>query len=182
MGSARSPARTLLSRWLLLALTRTTAWLLPVHSPVRTSGSISVRCCDDFADEAVSAKAALLTALEPLDRGFSSTDSEKREVDRLLKRLVEHQAGDAPGALEGDWLLLYSDAPDIIGLSGGPLAELVSRQGEMPESRDALIVTACFRGNMSLKGMLVLQSLGYRNVKSLNGGTIGWAESGLPTG
>ena len=44
------------------------------------------------------------------------------------------------------------------------------------------IVTACFRGNMSIKGMLVLQSLGYRNVKSLNGGTIGWADKNLPTG
>ena len=35
---------------------------------------------------------------------------------------------------------------------------------------------------MSISGMLVLQSLGYRNVKSLNGGTVGWAEQNLPTG
>ena len=35
---------------------------------------------------------------------------------------------------------------------------------------------------MSISGMLVLQSLGYRSVRSLNGGTIAWAEQGLPTG
>jgi rhodanese-related sulfurtransferase len=70
----------------------------------------------------------------------------------------------------------------IAGAVNIPLAELVDRQGELPEGRDAPIVTACFRGNMSIKGMLVLQSLGYRNVKSLNGGTTGWAEQDLPTG
>ena len=69
----------------------------------------------------------------------------------------------------------------IPGAVNIPLAELVERQAELPDARDTPIVTACFRGNMSLKGMLVLQSLGYRNVKSLNGGTLGWAESDLPT-
>jgi len=62
-----------------------------------------------------------------------------------------------------------------------PVAELAERQSELPDDLDAPIVTACFRGNMSISGMLVLQSLGYRNVKRLNGGTIGWAEQDLPT-
>jgi rhodanese-related sulfurtransferase len=59
---------------------------------------------------------------------------------------------------------------------------LKERQAELPEDRDVSIVTACFRGNMSISGMLVLQSMGYRNVKSLNGGTLGWADQDLPTG
>ena len=70
----------------------------------------------------------------------------------------------------------------IDGAVNIPVAELAERQAELPEDRDAAIVTACFRGNLSIKGMLVLQSLGYRQVKSLNGGTIGWAEQGLPIG
>ena len=41
---------------------------------------------------------------------------------------------------------------------------------------------AGYQGNLSIKGMLVLQSLGYREVKSLNGGTTAWAEQDLPTG
>ena len=53
--------------------------------------------------------------------------------------------------------------------------------GELPEQREHPIVTVCNRGNLSISGMLVLQSLGYRNVRSLNGGTIAWAEQGLPT-
>ncbi len=63
-----------------------------------------------------------------------------------------------------------------------PLAELGDRRAELPENREAPIVTVCNKGNMSISGMLVLQSLGYRNVKSLNGGTVGWAEKNLPTG
>jgi rhodanese-related sulfurtransferase len=40
----------------------------------------------------------------------------------------------------------------------------------------------CDRGNLSISGMLFLQSLGYQNVRSLNGGTNAWADQGLPTG
>ena len=62
-----------------------------------------------------------------------------------------------------------------------PLSEIRERSDELPSDRDAPIITICNRGNMSLSGMLVLKSLGYRNAKSMNGGTIGWAEKGLPT-
>jgi cysteine synthase/rhodanese-related sulfurtransferase len=69
----------------------------------------------------------------------------------------------------------------VAGAINIPMAELGTRQAELPHDRDAPIITVCNRGNMSLSGMLLLQSLGYRNVRSLNGGTIGWAEAGLPT-
>jgi len=69
----------------------------------------------------------------------------------------------------------------IAGAVHIPVAELADRQAELPDDLDAPIVTACFLGNLSISGMLVLQSLGYNNVKSLNGGTTGWAEQGLPT-
>ena len=62
-----------------------------------------------------------------------------------------------------------------------PLSQLRERSDELPPEHDAPIVTICNRGNTSLSGMLVLQSLGYRNVRSMNGGTVGWAEKGLPT-
>jgi rhodanese-related sulfurtransferase len=69
----------------------------------------------------------------------------------------------------------------VSGARNIPLAELGARQSELPEQRDHPIVTVCNRGNMSISGMLFLQSLGYRNVRSLNGGTIAWAEQGLST-
>jgi rhodanese-related sulfurtransferase len=70
----------------------------------------------------------------------------------------------------------------VAGALNIPVEELHERQGELPQERDHPIVTVCTRGNVSIRGMLVLQSLGYRNVRSLNGGTIAWAEQGLPTG
>ena len=55
------------------------------------------------------------------------------------------------------------------------------RRGELPENLDAPMITVCNVGNASISGMLVLKSLGYRNVKSMNGGTAGWMDRGLPT-
>jgi cysteine synthase/rhodanese-related sulfurtransferase len=66
------------------------------------------------------------------------------------------------------------------GAKNIPVDEITGRASELPQDRDAPIVTVCQRGNASLPGMLVLKSLGYRNVKSLNGGTSAWAAQGLP--
>ena len=46
--------------------------------------------------------------------------------------------------------------------------------------RDAPIITVCDRGNVSLLGVLYLVSLGYKNARSLNGGTLGWIDKGYP--
>ncbi len=62
-----------------------------------------------------------------------------------------------------------------------PLAEMGTRKSELPEDLEAPIITVCNRGNASISGLLYLQSLGYRNVKSMNGGTLGWVEKGLST-
>ncbi len=51
----------------------------------------------------------------------------------------------------------------------------------MPEDKGASLITVCDVGNLSLSGLLYLKSLGYRNVKSMNGGTSAWADGGLPT-
>lgn len=69
----------------------------------------------------------------------------------------------------------------VAGALNLPTDEIGARAAELPAERDHPIVTVCNRGNLSLRGLLVLQSLGYRNVRSLNGGTVAWAEQGLPT-
>ncbi|MCR9097034.1 MAG: rhodanese-like domain-containing protein [bacterium] len=100
------------------------------------------------------------------------------------------EIADLKAGLESDLRPLVIDVrmPEIFAnqhVSGAvniPTAEMTDRQAELPEDRDHPIVTVCNRGNLSLQGMLVLQSLGYRNVRSLNGGTVAWAEEGLPTG
>ena len=99
------------------------------------------------------------------------------ELEELKKRL---DAGDKP------LLLDVRDAEShtqqhVSGAVNIPVGELAQRQNELPDNLNAPIVTICFRGNMSISGMLLLQSLGYNNVQSLKGGTIGWAELGFPT-
>ena len=60
-----------------------------------------------------------------------------------------------------------------------PMAEL--ENSPLLPNFDKEVVTICNRGNMSIRGMMVLNSLGYHQVKSLNGGALGWEESGKPT-
>jgi len=117
--------------------------------------------------------------------------------EQLLSTLVENarnphntcEVDDLRAAIEGDEppLLLDVRPPElyakqhVTGARNIPLAELGARHRELPEQRDHPIVTLCSLGNLSISGMLVLQSLGYRNVRSLNGGTFAWAERGLST-
>ncbi len=119
------------------------------------------------------------------------------DKELLFDRLVENSRN-AHNTLEVEDLVaaLASDRPPLLvdvrspevharqhitGTLNLPVAELGNRQGVLPERRDHPIVTVCTVGNLSVSGMLVLQSLGYRNVRSLNGGTVAWAKEGLAT-
>lgn len=96
---------------------------------------------------------------------------------------------DVRAALEGERPPLMIDVrtqalfakQHVDGALNIPVDELPKRHDELPKDPEHPIVTVCTRGNLSLRGLLVLQSLGYRNVRSLNGGTVAWAEQGLPT-
>ena len=59
-----------------------------------------------------------------------------------------------------------------------PLSDVDSYAAALPEDKDAPIVTVCNRGNMSLTGVLYLHSMGYTNVRSLDGGVIEWGKAG----
>jgi len=65
-----------------------------------------------------------------------------------------------------------------------PLAEL-EEQGEkhetLPKDKEAVIITICNVGKISLSGMLLLKSLGYNNTKNLEGGLTTWMAEGGPT-
>ncbi len=117
--------------------------------------------------------------------------------EQLFSTLVEnsrnphntYDVDDLRAALESDAppLLLDVRAADVharqhvTGAHNSPLAELGARRSELPEQLEHPIVTVCSVGNLSISGMLVLQSLGYRNVRSLDGGTVAWADKGLST-
>ena len=60
------------------------------------------------------------------------------------------------------------------------LDQLAAGAPGLPRDRDATIVTVCNTGRKSLSGMLLLKSLGYRNVKNLMGGLAAWSAEGHP--
>jgi rhodanese-related sulfurtransferase len=62
-----------------------------------------------------------------------------------------------------------------------PVDEIHDRIDALPSDRGALLITVCNVGNDSLTAMLLLKSLGYKNVKSMVGGTNAWIAEGLPT-
>ena len=74
----------------------------------------------------------------------------------------------------------YEEA-HVPGAVNRPLAELPENHAGLPEDRDAPILSVCQRGNASLSGLLFLKSLGYRNVRSITGGTLAWRDKGFVT-
>jgi cysteine synthase/rhodanese-related sulfurtransferase len=69
----------------------------------------------------------------------------------------------------------------VPGAWNAPLLELPDRVWELPEDMDEPVLTICQRGNLSLSAVLYLKSLGYRNARSIRGGTNAWRESGHDT-
>ena len=69
----------------------------------------------------------------------------------------------------------------VPGAVNRPLAELPENHAGLPADRGAPILSVCQRGNASLSGLLFLKSLGYRNVRSVAGGTLAWREKGFAT-
>ncbi|MGB0715199.1 MAG: pyridoxal-phosphate dependent enzyme [Phycisphaerae bacterium] len=61
-----------------------------------------------------------------------------------------------------------------------PLDDIKDRVKELPEDRDAAIVMVCGIGKFSKNSVLMLKSMGYRNVRSLKGGVNEWDRKGMP--
>jgi cysteine synthase/rhodanese-related sulfurtransferase len=71
------------------------------------------------------------------------------------------------------------EASHIPGSANIPQADLGKRLGELPEDRNAPIVTVCNIGKFSKYATLYLKSKGYRNVRSAKGGVNEWIRKGF---
>ena len=71
-------------------------------------------------------------------RGFTSSRAERREVNQRVNELATFSLSDEPAAsyyedtpidsistITGKWTLVYTDAPDITSLEGGPLSKQI---------------------------------------------------------
>ena len=66
----------------------------------------------------------------------------------------------------------------IPGAINIPLLELPDNQELLPADLDTPVLTVCARGNISLPGVVYLNSLGYRDAHSVTGGMAGWVDKG----
>ena len=89
--------------------------------------------------EAIKAKSDLLALASSTKRGFSASQNQRKEAKKLCETLTKYNptlepaypfylgedkvdTSDVTFSLSGKWTLVYTDAPDITGLDGGPLA------------------------------------------------------------
>jgi rhodanese-related sulfurtransferase len=61
-----------------------------------------------------------------------------------------------------------------------PMLELESRLGEIMEFKDDEVVTMCPGGGLSLVAVDILNEAGFKDTKSLKGGTDEWRDKGYP--
>ncbi len=119
--------------------------------------------------------------LQILWHAFAQENSQWAEitVDELAERL------------ESDPPALLIDVRSGEDFNGGyghlpgarliPMLELESRLDELEEYREKEVVTMCPGGGLSLVAVDIMNEAGFKDVKSLTGGTDMWHQKGYPT-
>ncbi len=150
-----------------------------------------------FPDSAFKYASSVVKHLPGLAAPGTKTNA---KADPLLERMRENVRGnpdleidvnaaheqwqrDKPFVLDVRPSSQYDEA-HIPGAVNIPLAELGEHPeylAVLPKDRDAPILSVCQRGNASLSGLLFLKSLGYRNVRTMKGGTLAWRDKGFLT-
>jgi rhodanese-related sulfurtransferase len=127
----------------------------------------------------------------------SAPATSKSKQERLLDEMIENVRANSDLTIDVDsahelwqkkepFVIDVRDRDDyqnthVRGAVNIPLAELPEYVSDIPQDRDTPVLTVCQRGNISLTGVLFLTSLGYRNARSITGGTDAWRERGFAT-
>ena len=147
-----------------------------------------------FPDSAFKYASSVVRHLPGLEAGEVKGGAPR---NALLDKMVENVRGNADLTIDVDaaHALWQNSKPFVMdvrprneyqeahipGAANMPLAELGDDHAGLPGDRDAPILSVCQRGNASLSGVLFLKSLGYRDVRSVTGGTLAWREKGFAT-
>ena len=157
-------------------------------------GNVVVVIFPDSAFKYASSVVKHLPGLEPTDAPAAAPrsallDKMRENVRGNADLTIDVDAAHAQWQQDGPFVLdvrpsdQYQEA-HIPGAVSMPLADL-GEDGQdlsaLPDDRDAPILSVCQRGNASLSGLLFLKSLGYRNVRSMTGGTLAWRAKGFAT-
>ena len=89
------------------------------------------------------ARATLLDIISPLNRGFKADQQQRRAVEVAIKELAASTYLKELPDISGDWELIYTDAPDILGLDmqAGPLATCTRIGQQISEAEGTMLVT-----------------------------------------
>jgi len=125
--------------------------------------------------------------------GSPANPDSKNKKEEMLNRMIEIARNeintielDKAVRLKNDEKVLFVDvrsktqydASHVKGAIHIPIENLLAGDSALPKDHDHRIITVCNRGNLSMSGMLILKSLGYKNTCSLNGGTTAWIDDG----
>ena len=112
---------------------------------------------------AATPRAALLEAIKPLDRGFKANAEQKKQVAKVIQDLAASTALQVIPDISGDWELVYTDAPDILGLDfqAGPFTTC-TRIGQQISEAEGTIANVIEYGPREWAGNLVAQAKGDR--------------------
>ncbi len=129
--------------------------------------------------------------------GMGTPQASGTKREQLLDAMIENARAnpDLTIAVESAHELWQTEKPLVIdvrkpdahrsqhipGALNVPLDDLTDLVPFLPEDLDKPLLAVCERGNISLSGVLFLSSLGYRNAKSITGGTQAWSERGFAT-
>ena len=103
----------------------------------------------------------------------------KNPFDTVRVKDLQEQLSSAAGPVVVDIRSTEMfDESHIPGSVNIPQDEIPERTGELPEDREAPIVTVCNIGKFSKHVTLYLKSKGYRNVRSAKGGLNEWVRRG----
>jgi len=90
-------------------------------------------------EQRLRARERLLAAITPLSRGFEATQEQRARVNQCISNLTPlNPTANPTASLGGKWTLIYTDAPDIIGIPEGPFAQL-DRIGQEIDARAGTI-------------------------------------------
>lgn len=110
--------------------------------------------------------------------GFGSSQSRAAYQRIQVAEFEKMRTGPTPPFLvdvrEPFELQAHGRVPGVVNI---PLGQLELRRRELPQDAAAPIVAICQSGARSQKAAVALARLGYRNVYSLDGGTLGWQMS-----
>lgn len=116
-----------------------------------------------LSSAATAPRAALLDLIAPLDRGFAANREQKRVVADAIGALAASVSQQSVPDISGDWELIYTDAPDILGLDAqaGPFATC-TRIGQQISEDDGTISNVIEYGPRKWASGIITQALGDR--------------------